>query len=110
MLASAIAALAITTAAPAVTTGMIQVKQPALYYEEQGQGPPVVLIHGGQLDCRMWDDQFALLAKEFRAVRYDVRGYGQSEDPQQPYSDAADLLAVLDQLGIAKAHLVGLSL
>ncbi len=109
MIAISLAA-AVLASAPTVTSGMIQVKQPALYYEEQGQGAPVVLIHGGNLDCRMWDDQFELFAKEFRVVRYDVRGYGRSEVPQKPYSDALDLLAVLDQLGIAKAHLVGLSL
>ena len=103
-------AAAPAAASPATTSGMIQVKEPVLYYEEQGQGPPVVLIHGGNLDRRMWDDQFALLAKEFRVVRYDVRGYGKSDPPHKPFSDATDLLAVLDQLGIQRPHLVGLSL
>lgn len=43
-----------------------------LYYESAGRGAPVVLIHGGQMDRRMWDPQFEPWAKEFRVLRYDV--------------------------------------
>ena len=56
--------------------------------EAKGAGPAVVLIHGGQLDCRMWDDQFAALFRHFRVIRYDVRGYGGSYRPDMLYSDA----------------------
>jgi pimeloyl-ACP methyl ester carboxylesterase len=95
---------------PAVTTGMAEVAEPVLYYETCGAGEPVVLIHGGQLDRRMWDEQFRLFARRFRVIRYDVRGYGKSELPTKPYSDVKDLLALLDALHVEKAHLVGLSL
>jgi pimeloyl-ACP methyl ester carboxylesterase len=81
-----------------------------LFYEVKGAGPAVVLIHGGQLDCRMWDDQIAALAQHFRVIRYDVRGYGGSPRPELLYSDAADLAGLLDYLEVKKAHLVGLSL
>jgi pimeloyl-ACP methyl ester carboxylesterase len=81
-----------------------------LFYEAKGTGPAVVLIHGGQLDCRMWDDQFTVLSKQFRVIRYDVRGYGGSLRPELPYSDAEDLAGLLDYLKLNKVHIVGLSL
>lgn len=95
---------------PAVESGMAEVAEPALYYEVAGSGEPVVLIHGGQMDRRMWDDQFLPYAKEFRVVRYDVRGYGRSATPAMPYSNVKDLESLLRGLGVARAHLVGLSL
>jgi pimeloyl-ACP methyl ester carboxylesterase len=93
-----------------VKAGMAEVAEPVLYYEECGTGEPVVLIHGGQLDRRMWDDQFQLFAKHYRMIRYDVRGYGKSETPTRPYSDVKDLHSLLNGLGVKKANLVGLSL
>ncbi len=81
-----------------------------LFYEVRGTGSPVVLIHGGQLDCRMWDDQLTALAQHFRVIRYDVRGYGGSVQPDMLYSDADDLAGLLDYLKVNKAHIVGLSL
>src|SRR5262245_30001620 len=92
------------------SSGMARVPEPVLFYETVGQGPPVVLIHGGQMDRRMWDPQFELFGRSFRVVRYDVRNYGRSATAAVPYSDVDDLLALLDELKIAKAHLVGLSL
>jgi pimeloyl-ACP methyl ester carboxylesterase len=67
-----------------------------LFYEVKGTGPALVLIHGGQMDSRMWDDQFAALAKQFTVMRYDVRGYGGSLRPDQLYSDADDLAGLLE--------------
>lgn len=81
-----------------------------LFYEVKGTGEPIVLIHGGQMDSRMWDDQFAILAKQFTVIRYDVRGYGGSFQPDQLYSDADDLAGLLDYLKVKNAHIVGLSL
>jgi pimeloyl-ACP methyl ester carboxylesterase len=81
-----------------------------VYYETAGAGEAVVLIHGGQMDCRIWDEQMALLAPSYRVIRYDVRGYGGSPAPSGVYSQFDDLAALLDRLGVAKAHVVGLSL
>lgn len=81
-----------------------------MYYEVAGQGQPVVLIHGFSLDSRMWDAQWKTLAKRFKVVRYDVRGFGQSARVQAPHAPADDLKALLDHLKIGKAHLVGLSM
>ena len=48
------------------------------YYELAGAGLPVVLLHAGIADSRMWDAQFAALAEHYRVLRYDLRGYGQT--------------------------------
>jgi 3-oxoadipate enol-lactonase len=93
-----------------VSSGMARVAEPAIFYEVAGQGPPVVMIHGGQMDRRMWDPQFLPYAKGFRVIRYDVRNYGRSASATVPYSDVDDLLALLDELKVGRAHLVGLSL
>jgi pimeloyl-ACP methyl ester carboxylesterase len=90
--------------------GFAPVEGTRLCYEVKGAGPALVLIHGGQMDSRMWDDQFVVLAKQFTVIRYDVRGYGGSFQPDRLYSDADDLAALLDYLKVQKAHLVGLSL
>jgi pimeloyl-ACP methyl ester carboxylesterase len=92
------------------TRGVLPVDGGTLVYEEAGRGAPVVLLHGGQLDARMWDAQFAVLAARYRTIRYDARGYGRSSPPAGPYCHEADLLALLDHLDVQRANLVGLSL
>lgn len=92
--------------------GKINLGGAQLYYEEMGEGEPVVFIHGHSLNHRMWDTQFYEFAKQYRAIRYDLRGYGysspQSESGQ--FTHAEDLAQLLDSLQIEKAHIVGLSL
>jgi hypothetical protein len=85
-----------------VKNGFAPVLVPTLSYESAGQGEPIAFIHGGQMDRRMWDRQFSELAKKYRAIRYDVRGYGQSPAAIMPYSDDDDLLALLDHLHVEK--------
>ena len=91
-------------------TGRLDVGGGSIYYETLGVGPPVVLIHGGFGDRRMWDGQFRAFAARHRVVRYDHRGFGRSAAPQGPYSPVADLLRLLDSLNIRRAHLVGNSM
>lgn len=91
-------------------TGFAPVAGTQLAYEVRGQGSPLILIHGGLLDRRMWDEQVPVFAESFRVVRYDVRGYGQSQMPQVPYSDVQDLSELLEFLGIQKAVVLGLSM
>ena len=82
-----------------------------LYYEAEGDGVPVVLVHGLALDARMWDDQAPAVNDIARVVRYDVRGFGRStRDADTSYSHADDLWRLLDHLEIDKAVLVGLSM
>lgn len=81
-----------------------------LYYQVRGEGYPVVLIHGGSTHVGMWDDQFDVLARHYKVVRYDVRGYGRSSGSQVGHSQWHDLRKLLEHLGIERTHIVGLSL
>ena len=83
-----------------------------LYYEVAGSGDPIVLIHGNFGDCRHWDDQFEVFANEYKVIRYDVRGYGKSSVPVEgeAYSHYDDIEALLEHLGVSKAHIIGWSM
>ena len=84
--------------------------KPPLDYSAAGNGNPVVLIHGFGLDASMWDPQWSALQREFRAIRYDVRGFGGSAVPTGPYSHSDDLLGLLEFLQARPAHVIGLSM
>ena len=72
---------------------------------------PVVLIHAGVADRRMWDGLLPLLVDTYDVVRLDLRGFGESTTrPADGWSHPADLLATLDALGVTRAHLVGASM
>jgi pimeloyl-ACP methyl ester carboxylesterase len=94
----------------AASSGLAVVNGTTLYYETRGKGPAVVLLEGGNLDCRMWDDQWEHLAPGFRLIRYDVRGFGRSGHTGSPYSAHEDLYGLLRYLRVERASLVGLSL
>ncbi len=92
-------------------TGFAGVQAGRLYYEVAGSGRPVVFLHGFTLDARMWDGQFESFAQHHRVLRYDLCGFGRSSTPAgAPYSHAGDLRALLEQLDMAPACLVGLSM
>jgi 3-oxoadipate enol-lactonase len=93
-----------------VTRGVVPLEGGALYYETLGFGDPVVLVHGGIIDHRMWDAQFEALAESFNVIRYDVRGYGLSPDSPGTHRDHDDLAVLLASLGHQSAHIVGLSM
>lgn len=90
-------------------SGIAKINGESLYYEVAGKGTPLVLIHGWSLNSRMWDTQVPTLSKRFRVIRYDRRGFGKSSGSEDVSWDAADLNALLDQLGVKKAHVLGLS-
>lgn len=80
-----------------------------LHYQIRGDGPPLVLIHAGVADLRMWDGQVDAFSRAFTVVRYDVRGWGRSPCPPGSYSDHDDLHALLEALGFYRVNLVGCS-
>jgi 3-oxoadipate enol-lactonase len=80
-----------------------------LWFDHTGSGPPLVLLHHGVVDSRIWDPMLPLLVNRHRVVRYDQRGFGRSPLPDGPYSLAGDLVSVLDAAGIERAALVGCS-
>ncbi len=92
------------------TTGYADVYGARLYFEMMGMGHPLVLIHAGIADSRMWDDQFTDFAEHYRVIRYDIRGFGKSAMPAGPSSTSRDLYGLLTALGIARAYVVGLSI
>jgi 3-oxoadipate enol-lactonase len=90
-------------------TGTVTVQGAPLYYEVRGDGPPVLLIHAGVADSRMWDPQWETLSAEYRLIRFDMRGWGRSTPPDGPFAHHDDARALLDHLGIESAHVAGVS-
>ena len=91
-------------------TGFAEINGARVYYEVAGAGEAVTLIHAGIADTRMWDAQFAALEQQYRVIRYDQRGYGQTTAPTMPFSRVDDLHALLDQLGVERTALIGCSM
>jgi 3-oxoadipate enol-lactonase len=74
-------------------------------------GLPIVLIHAGVADRRMWDPQWAGISSGYDVVRLDLRGFGESTaPPERSLSHVDDVLSTLSHLGVGRCHLVGSSL
>ncbi len=82
----------------------------ALYHQLEGEGRPLVLVHAGICDSRMWDRQWPSFVPGHRLLRHDMRGFGRSPIAPQPFSHAADLAQLLDYQAITQAAVVGVSL
>ncbi len=83
----------------------------ALACRALGEGLPVVFLHAGVCDQRMWDGQMRMVAEEgWQAISYDRRGHGETESPDVPFSHLDDLLAVLQDRDIHAAVFVGCSM
>ena len=93
-----------------INSGFAKVNATKLYYEIRGEGHLLVLIHGGLMDRRMWDHQFNLFAKDYKVIRYNLRGYEKSEVPKDKFSHIDDLFHLLQFLNIDKTYILGLSL
>ena len=86
-----------------------------LYFEETGSGTPIIFVHEYAGDLRSWEPQLRHFGQRYRAIAFNARGYPPSSVPEDPahYSQnraADDIAAVLDRLGIDRAHVVGLSM
>jgi len=86
-----------------------------LYYEEAGQGTPILFVHEFLGEYRSWEAQLRYFSRRYRCIAYNARGYPPSDVPErvEDYSfehQRAGIRAVLDGLGIDKAHVVGLSM
>src|SRR6478735_6025750 len=81
-----------------------------LHHRVDGVGDPVLLLHAGVADLRMWQRQLPALARDRRVISCDLRGFGQTPlAPGQAYCDAEDVLALLDHLDVGTFDLVGAS-
>jgi pimeloyl-ACP methyl ester carboxylesterase len=83
----------------------------SIYYETDGHisSPALLLLHAGVATLRMWDPQIEALAADHFVIRFDSRGYGQTQCADAPFDERADALAVLDHLGILTAAVIGSS-
>jgi 3-oxoadipate enol-lactonase len=89
----------------------VEVDGRKIYYEEQGNGYPLVLVHSALTHSGMWDAQMSAFTPHYRVVRFDLYGYGQSAfTEQKKINHVADLKALLEQLGIEKAAMAGVSM
>jgi len=82
-------------------------------YIQSGSGDDVVLLHGFLMDKHLWDAQIVALAQDYRVTSIDLAGHGESGETPEGYDfdrQAADIVAVLDALGIARFHLAGMSM
>jgi pimeloyl-ACP methyl ester carboxylesterase len=80
-----------------------------LYYETSGKGETIVLIHGGLVDRRIWDNQFNAFSKSHRVIRYDLPGFGKSQAPKDSFAPVEDLHQLLLALDVKKCTLIGVS-
>src|SRR4029453_13758287 len=78
-------------------------------FDAAGSGPPVVLLHAGVADRRMWAAIVPVLAERYRVLAPDLPGYGDAPLSPGPFSNASEVLAFLDDQDIAHASLVGAS-
>jgi pimeloyl-ACP methyl ester carboxylesterase len=92
-----------------MTTGFSDINNTTFYYEMAGEGRPLVLVHAGICDSRMWDEQFHVFAQTYRVIRYDRRGFGRTPMVDGPYSHHQDLYDLLKFLGVKHALLLGCS-
>jgi 3-oxoadipate enol-lactonase len=81
-----------------------------IHYERSGEGIPVIFLHAGVADSRMWVPQVKAFAKHFDVICPEERGFGKSELPPTPWSATKDLLALMEELRLKPAHIVGCSM
>jgi 3-oxoadipate enol-lactonase len=85
----------------------------SLHYEEYGQGPPLLLLHGLGSSCRDWEYQIPAFAAHYRVIALDMRGHGRSDKPRGRYSIrgfSADVEALIEHLNLGQVHVLGLSM
>lgn len=93
-----------------MTSGFANVHGRQLYYQTQGEGAPLIMLHAGIADLRMWDEQWEELSQSFQVIRYDRPGFGQSPAVQGAVPNREDLAGLMNCLGINRAHLLGCSM
>ena len=78
-------------------------------HDVTGSGPSALLIHAGVADRRMWDPQLPAIARGHRVVRVDLRGFGDSPLPPDPYDHVTDIITLLEDIGVDRTAVVGAS-
>ncbi len=91
-------------------SGFTEVNGARLYYQVAGAGTPLVLLHAGIADSRMWDDQWEEFARYHRVIRYDMRGFGRTAMVGGSFAHRHDLYGLLQALGTDRVALLGCSM
>lgn len=90
--------------------GFVDVADGRIVYQVTGTGEPLALIHAGVADSRMWSGQLDAMSARYQVITHDVRGFGKSTPAKTAHRRFEDLRAVLDQIGAARARLLGMSM
>lgn len=90
--------------------GIAQFDGARVAWWSEGEGPPLVLVHAGVADARMWEPLLPALTASHRVVRFDMRGFGSTRSAPGTFAPARDLARLLEALEIERAHVVGASL
>lgn len=91
-------------------SGYLSIDDSKIYYEIFGKGEPIILIHAGVTDSRMWNYQIEDLSENFKVIRFDQRGFGKSSIPENSYNPVLDIIRLMDSCKLSKVNLVGISL
>jgi pimeloyl-ACP methyl ester carboxylesterase len=93
--------------------GYIELTHGSVWYDEQGQGDPLVLLHGGAVDARFFEHNVAALAEHYRVITTDLWGHGRTADRDGPFtldSFASDVAELIERVGGGPAHVLGHSI
>ncbi len=90
-------------------SGLANINGAQLYYEVKGAGHPLLLVHAGVADSRMWETQLEAFSEMYQVIRFDLRGFGRSNMPSGKFSNYEDIRVLLDLLGIKPIYLLGIS-
>jgi 3-oxoadipate enol-lactonase len=93
-----------------IESGRAAINGADVHYRTAGAGPPLLLLHAGICDGRMWDDQIDEFARTHRVVAPDFRGFGQTKMVAGQFAHRRDLRALMDHLAVGRAILVGASM
>ena len=83
-----------------VDSGYLDISQTRLYFERAGTGIPLLLVHAGVADREQWNNEFSNLSENFQVIRYDLRGYGESDPARGSFSHLQDLTNVIKKLNL----------
>jgi len=90
-------------------SGFLDFNHGRIYYEVDGDGPALTLVHAGVANLRQWDAQVPAFAERYRVIRYDCRTFGRTTSENVEISNRGDLAAVLDHVGVEHTAVLGLS-
>jgi 3-oxoadipate enol-lactonase len=93
-----------------VKTGFATIGNARIYFEMSGAGKPLLLLHSGIADHRMWAGQRREFSRHFQVIMPDFRGYGKSSAPDEPFRHYEDIHRLIQHLGFTSVNIAGCSL